>query len=99
MHDGRDAAGPLGPDRTSKQHELVTGRMAADFEPFVRVFRHDARRKRAEVLAMLDPLIENIAHVRPARPGAWLRGAVRPAVLTAARISRRSNAGPRNGVE
>src|ERR1043166_1811910 len=65
MHDGRDAAAPIGLDRTSKQHELVTGRTAADLEPFVGVFRHDAGGKRPEVLAVLDALIEGIAHVRP----------------------------------
>src|ERR1700737_4745018 len=69
MHDGGDAAAPLGLDRTSKQHELVTGRMAADLEPFLRVFRHDAGSKRPEVLAVLDPLVKDVAHVRPTRVG------------------------------
>jgi hypothetical protein len=98
------------------------------------MFGHDARRKRAEILPVLDLLIEDIAHVRPARVGeqrtvaeragpelhaplkpgddlaigdhlrSLARGglaarATRPADLTAARMSRRLNAGPRYGVE
>src|SRR4029077_15755799 len=69
MDDGRDAITPLGLDRTSKQHEFVTRRVAANLEPFFGAFGHHARRKRPEVLAVLDPLIKDVAHVRPTRVG------------------------------
>src|SRR5205807_8808578 len=58
-----------GLDWTSKQHELLTGRTAADLEPFLRVLRHDAGSERPEVLAVLDPLVEDVAHVGPTRVG------------------------------
>src|ERR1700743_3585390 len=43
--------------------------MGADLEPFVGAFGQHARRKGAKILTMLDQLVENVAHVRPARVG------------------------------
>ena len=69
MQDGRDANTPLGLDPACKQHEFVTRRVGADLEPFVGMLGHHARCKGAEVLAVLDHLIEDVAHVRSARVG------------------------------
>src|SRR5579871_2742816 len=69
VHDGRNAITLLFPDITCEQHELVTGRLSADIEPFVGALGHGTRREWAEVFAVLDPLIEDIAHIRPARIG------------------------------
>src|SRR5262245_30464209 len=69
MHDGRDAITPLLLDLTSKQHEFVTGRVAANLKPFIGAFSHDARCKWPEVLAVLDPLIKNTTNVWPAVVG------------------------------
>src|SRR3954467_1656316 len=70
MHDGGNAAALLRLDGACKQHEAVARRVwAAKLEPLVGLLGQDARGKRAEGLAMLDLLIKDIAHVRPARVG------------------------------
>ena len=58
-----------GLDARRKQHELVARRVLADLEPLVGMLGHHARRKRAKILAVLDLLIEDVAHLRPARIG------------------------------
>src|SRR5262245_33754464 len=78
MHDCWDAITPIGLDRTGKQHEFVARRVPANLEPLVGVFGHHARCKRPEVLAVLDPLIEDVTHVRPARIGKQRAVAERP---------------------
>src|SRR6266702_7629462 len=69
VHDGRNAITLPGLDPACKQHELVARGVGANLEPFVGMLGHDARRKWPKILSMLDPLIEDIAHVRPARVG------------------------------
>src|SRR5262245_60137479 len=69
MHDGGDTITSLRLDLTSKQHEFVAGRVAANLKPFIGAFSHDAWGKWPEVLAVLDPSIKDATHVRPARVG------------------------------
>jgi hypothetical protein len=69
VHDGRDAVALLRLDLGCKQHKRVACRMHANLEPFVGAFGQDARREGAEVFPVLDLLIEDIAHLRPARIG------------------------------
>src|SRR6185312_4191472 len=47
----------------------MTGKVRADLEPVVGMLGHDARRKGTKIFAVLDLLIEDLAHVRPARIG------------------------------
>src|SRR5215475_969158 len=98
MHDGRDAITPLLLDLTSKQHEFVTGRVAANLKPFVGAFSHDARCKWPEVLAVLDLLIKDATHVRPARVGKQ-RTVAKGSWPELHAALKTLNAGPRNGVE
>jgi hypothetical protein len=60
MHDSRDAFTPIRLDRTSKQHEFVARRMAANLEPLIGVFGRHAWCKRSEPFAVLDPMIEDV---------------------------------------
>src|SRR3984957_13250976 len=43
--------------------------MRASLEPFIGMFGHDARREGTKILAVLDLLIEDIAHLGPTRIG------------------------------
>ena len=52
--------------------------MRADLEPFIGVFGQHARRKGTKILPVLDLLIEDIAHLRPARIGEQRTVAQRP---------------------
>ena len=59
----------VGLDPRREQHELVACRTRSDVEPVVGMFGEHARCKRTEVFPVLDLLIEDVAHLRPARIG------------------------------
>ena len=74
----RDEVAPFILDGACEQHELVARRRRADLEPVLGVFRQHARREGAKILAVLHLLIEDVAHVRPARIGEQRTVAERP---------------------